>query len=86
MTFSQRQGFKPISVVLQVGEMNDELRNSLWNVLDASIWSADGFLRDIYQRAGDIEIFSQLLWSHFFKKPADTRPSGNPPIFSGKQR
>jgi len=33
-SFSQRQGIKPIAQVVQIGVMNDELRNSLWNVLD----------------------------------------------------
>ena len=50
--------------------MNSELRNSLWNALDAAIWSSDGL--DLHRRG--IEPFSQALWFRFFKKPIDSRP------------
>jgi len=42
-SFSQRAGLKPVPQVAQIGAMNDELRASLWNVLDAVFWSTDGF-------------------------------------------
>jgi len=53
--------------------MSQELRNSLWNVLDEMIWSTDGY---IYRHAGnpEIEHFSRHLWFHYFKKPIDSRP------------
>jgi len=78
-TFSQRRGLKPLPQAAQIGMMGDDLRNSLWNALDAAFWSADGFVYDQYGTAGDIEDFSWSLWSHYFKKPADSRPGyGHP--------
>ena len=50
----------------------NELRNSLWNVLDVYIWGRDYFLYRQYGQ-GDIEEFSRRLWFHYFKKPMDSR-------------
>ena len=71
-SFSQRKGFKPVAEVLQIDSMNSELRNSLWNVLDIEIWSADRF--------DSLDPFCEALWFKFFKKPLDSRPRGNYPI------
>jgi hypothetical protein len=73
-SFSQRKGLKPVSEVAQVGTMSDELRNSLWNALDAFFWSAEGFVYGRHGGFGEIEEFSRALWSLFFKWPVDTRP------------
>ncbi len=73
-SFSQRQGLKPVSQVAQVGTMNDELRNSLWNAMDTAFWSTDGFVYGHHGSHGEIEEFSHFLWSNYFKKPVDTRP------------
>ena len=32
-SFSERYGYKPIKNVIQLGTMDDDLRNSLWNVI-----------------------------------------------------
>ncbi|MDB9375717.1 AbiJ-NTD4 domain-containing protein [Nodularia sphaerocarpa] len=37
-TFSQRHGFNPKREIMQIDSMNDDLRNSLWNVLALSFW------------------------------------------------
>lgn len=73
-SFSQRQGLKPVSQVAQVGAMNDELRNSLWNAMDTAFWSTNGFVYGNHGNHGAIEEFSHLLWSNYFKKAVDTRP------------
>jgi AbiJ N-terminal domain 4 len=71
-SFSQRKGLKPTPEVAQTRSMNEELRNSLWNVLDSEIWSATGFLYK-HNGVGDIEEFSRVLWTYYFKIPADSR-------------
>lgn len=71
-TFSQRKGYKPPSEVMQTDGMNDELRNSLWNVLDKVIWSRDGYTSKQYGTA-EIYPFSEFHWFHYFKKPIDSR-------------
>ncbi len=73
-SFSQRQGLKPVSQVAQIGTMNDELRNSLWNAMDTVFWSTNGFVYGPLGNQGEIEHFSYMLWSNYFKKPVDTRP------------
>ena len=78
-SFSQRQGLKPVSEVVQVGAMNDELRNSLWNALDVAFWSTDGFVYGRHGSYGEIEKFSHVLWSYYFKKPVDSRPGDGHP-------
>lgn len=78
-SFSQRQGLKPVTQVAQVGAMNDELRNSLWNAMDVAFWSTDGFVYGHHGSHGEIEDFSHVLWANYFKKPVDTRPGyGHP--------
>jgi hypothetical protein len=73
-SFSQRKGIKPVAEVVQVAAMNDELRNSLWNVLDSAFWSKDGFVYGQHGGHGAIEDFSRALWAYYFKKPVDSRP------------
>ena len=55
--------------------MNDELRNSLWNALDTVFWSTSGFVYGNHGGHGEIESFSRILWSDYFKKPVDSRPA-----------
>lgn len=72
-TFSERKGLKPVSEVIQINSMNEALRNSLWNALDVTLWSKEGF---IYSQYGEPNIMplSRALWFHYFKKPIDSRP------------
>ena len=72
--FSQRKGFKPVSDTIQVNGMSDELRNSIWNVLDVFLYQSDGFLYKQYGEPG-VDTFCSNLWFHFFKKPVDTIPT-----------
>lgn len=75
MRFSQRIGKRPVNAVIQTEGMTDELRNSIWNVLDLYIFSRDGFVYHKYHHGiGDINVFSKSLWFNLFKKPMDTRP------------
>ena len=67
--FSQRKGLKPVAEVIQIDSMNSELRNSLWNTLNVEIW-----LQDRTPNRRLIELFSDALWSDFFKKPTDSVP------------
>lgn len=71
--FSERMGITTNPTTLQVGTMNEELKNSLWNVFDQLIWSTKDFMVTKY---GDPEMvpFSRRLWFHFYKKPVDERP------------
>ena len=72
--FSERMGIVEVSIVLQHDSMNQDLRNSLWNVLYKYIWDADGFMYDNSSSFGDIIDFSYMLWVNYLKRPIDMRP------------
>lgn len=74
MKFSERMGLEAVSDAIQTQGMNDALRNSLWNVLDACFWSRDGFVHGHYGTVGDIDAFSRNLWANHFKARIDSRP------------
>lgn len=76
MKLSERLGLVPLKTALQTDDMDDALRNSLWNLLDMHIWNRSYFLYSPYgSDIGEIDDFSRDLWFHFFKKPMDTRSS-----------
>lgn len=75
MKFSQRIGVTPVNVAIQTSGMSDDLRNSLWNVLDVRIWSRFEFLYDrVHGGLGEIRAYSKSLWFGLLKLPLDTRP------------
>ena len=74
-TFSQRKGLTPVSEIIQIDSMTEELRNSLWNALDVALWSTEAFAYSRYGRESELEPFSKSLWFHYFKKPVDSRPN-----------
>lgn len=73
MKFSQRMGITEVRSAIQTDGMTDELRNSLWNVLDRVVWSAQGFMYVSYGEP-DIEPFTKVLWAQYYKRPTDERP------------
>ena len=73
-SFSERKGLKPISNIIHTNDMPDELRNSLWNVLDIHFWSTRDFVRTDYGTA-KIDTFSRHLWFSYYKLPIDSRPN-----------
>jgi len=83
-SFSERQGIRQVADVVQVGAMNDALRNSLWNALDSVFWSAGGFMFGKDGVNGEIDWFSRILWADYFKLPVDSRPTGSYHLRPGK--
>lgn len=82
MKFSQRIGITPVEKAIQIGSINEALRNSLWSVLTAFYW--DLYNKSKYGRIGGREDYIvgsnlyglfQALWLHYFKKPIDTIPT-----------
>jgi hypothetical protein len=75
MKFSQRIGITKVSDVIQVDDMSQDLRSSLWNVLLAQEFNRDGFVWE-EMRGGTARIFyfSRALWTDYFKKPVDECP------------
>ena len=69
-SFSQRKGLRPIKSVLQVDSMDDDLRNSLWNALDAFYWSNMGTA--FLSSDENMHMLIRRLWIQHFKYPTDT--------------
>ncbi|WP_333593665.1 AbiJ-NTD4 domain-containing protein [Anaerospora hongkongensis] len=77
MLFSQRYGFKPIKQIIQKDDVDDDLKNSLWNALTIFYWeSIDQSLlitRDRYHKSEHhMLFFFKIMWHSYFKKPIDT--------------
>jgi len=69
-TFSQRIGVKPVKTVLQLDSMDDDLKNSLWNVC------YDYHLRHLVAKQfdGPAHYICGPLWRDFFKLPLNEIP------------
>lgn len=73
MRFSQRHGAKPIKDILQVDSMDEDLRNSLWNVLTVFYWDREPEYRGD-SPTGVMEVFLRRLWHDHFKELIDSIP------------
>jgi hypothetical protein len=74
MTFSERQGLKPIRQVLQADSMDAELRSRLWNVLrDRCLNVSEPYLFSDRGNANLLRL-CRTLWHDYFKRPTDTIP------------
>lgn len=73
LSFSQRYEYKPVKTVMQVEAIDDELRTSLWNVLDSFYWSK-GNPGHLLEAESNKLILSLLrtIWSGYLKLPNDT--------------
>jgi len=67
-SFSQRKGLKPVKNVMQIHDMDQDLRIGLWNALTTSYWetASGGYL------SGTMERLFRTLWHEYFKEPIDT--------------
>jgi hypothetical protein len=78
LTFSQRKRLKPVTRVMQIDDMNNNLRVSLWNALKIFYWD---FMKVSYgmsnvKRQGQegIELLCHHIWMFYLIKPTDTMP------------
>ncbi len=78
MRFSQRQGILPVDKAIQRESIDDELRNSLWSLLQIFYWNIyDKDRHSMYGRAdyidgSNMQPLIKKLWLHYFKQPIDT--------------
>lgn len=73
MRFSERNGFKPAKVKIQLDSMDQELRVGLWNayylgVIDRTKPQHGFGMADMFSN------FYLRLWANHFKKPVDVMP------------
>lgn len=75
--FSQRLGLKRIPQTLQLDDMSQELRNSLWNVLSENVFAphaAEPILGSVYH-GKLVSRFIRALWMDYFRNPLDLLPA-----------
>ncbi|MBD2539663.1 DUF5763 domain-containing protein [Coleofasciculus sp. FACHB-SPT36] len=87
--FSERRGLKPVSEIIQVDEISQNLRHSLWNVLSKNflLEYSDSFSSEIFTYNGrSVYNFFTILWIDHFKKPLDDLPKPKDQIVKGLRR
>lgn len=62
VTFSQRNGFRPLPTNMVPETASEDLRNTVWNLIDSA------FNSNSYER------ITEKLWRELYKLPVDTRP------------
>jgi hypothetical protein len=75
MRFSERYGHIPVRTAIQVDDISQELRNSLWSALQLHIWKRvylSGYMSTaFFQSNTELHLLFQQLWMHHFKRPID---------------
>ena len=69
--FSEKYGYKSVRNSLQYENMDEELRNSLWNFLCQSRISTGNVGESIKYYPRDVRDFYNDLWKNFWKTPSD---------------
>lgn len=70
MRFSQRKGFLQVSDVIQTEKMNADLRNSIWNILELSLWRPHNFHKAAHASdSPKAYAFILSFWFDYLKLP-----------------
>jgi hypothetical protein len=75
--FSEREGFTKVRTEIQVDNMDDALRNKLWNVLDSYYWriaNEHAHVLNNFAIIPEMRSFLNRLYNSFLKIPVDTIP------------
>ena len=73
MRFSERYGYKPVREIIQKESIDNDLKNTLWSLLQLSIFEKVEYEYQYGQVDGsNLKILLFSYWYHFFKKPIDT--------------
>lgn len=74
--FSQRKGFESVLETLQADGMNNDLRNSIWNVLSRHAMQQyyGSSLSTMLSWDDGYDDFAYYLWTDFFKRPVNSIP------------
>jgi len=75
MKFSERQGITKVKDIVQLNSMDDDLRNSLWNIFYKVVLNK--IVMDSAQVIRRTNYWSDIqnLWFKFYKEPIDTIPA-----------
>ena len=76
--FSQRKGLKPVQKAIQLGAMDNELRNRLWSALHEAVWSKWSAMTAYGSQTQNTEAVEHVvrsLWCNLYKLPVDALPA-----------
>lgn len=74
MKFSQRAGITPIQKLAQHDSIDEELKNSLWNMMYLCYWKSfksPDLHNSLTIKGSNLESMIFAIWLHFFKNPID---------------
>lgn len=80
MFFSQRKGFKPAAKLLQIDDIDQDLRNRIWTIVSVQLLKQFEGRQDYYQgrvldvSGSNLEALLRQYWHALFKQPLDTMP------------
>jgi hypothetical protein len=74
MRFSQRIGKKEIKNIIQKDSIDEDLKNSLWNLITVCYWDNVVEKDFINNNNNDCKNLLKRIWSGFFKKRLDEMP------------
>ena len=74
-TFSQRRGITPLEKELQDDFIDDDLKNSIWNIIQRNCFNySSDYLYSSYDRSTRVGKYVNNLWEFHFKIPIDKIP------------
>ena len=71
--FSHRKGLKETRTEIQIDDVDDVLRNRLWNLLKIYYW--DTMKEDYVSRNRYLSILFTRIWHHYLKESLDEMPN-----------
>jgi hypothetical protein len=74
MRFSQRHGYTPAQIAIQLESIEAELRAGLWDCIQFYFWDKTKTPTHYSTSSADIHMLIQVLWHQFLKQPVDTIP------------
>lgn len=69
--FSQRKGIKPVKSIIQVDNIDEDLRIGLWNALTMFYW--EQVTNELIPFNKNVGILFKKIWLDYFKIPLDTQ-------------
>jgi len=75
MKFSQRIGIAPLVKGIQIDDIDEDLKNGLWNIFNQFVLDRINDYYDDEWNLNPSTYFSKYLWHNFFKKTFDSLPS-----------
>ena len=70
-SFSEREGYKPMKINLQIGSMDEDLRISLWNVLTIFYWD-EMKKYNFLSNCDNMDFLFKRIWQNYFIQPFDS--------------